>query len=170
MTACRPLFMTKAQKSRYAIFSVSAHQPAEQGRKLPFGAINNKRSMVYVENVVDAAITAIESENSRGEVYLVCDKCPYSTKEVYVAICQAMGKPPLLRTVPLWLLKLMGYCGDIAKFILRRDMPVDSSVISRITGDLCFSSEKIRNELGFSPAVNLTRGIEKTALWYTKRQ
>ncbi len=141
---------------------------AGRGRKLPFGAIDNRRSMVYVGNVVDAAMAAIESDRSGGQVYLVCDERPYSTKEFYSAICEAMGVEPLLRTVPLWLLKLMGYCGDAAGFVIRRKMPIDSGVIRRITGDLCFSRDKILAEIGFEPGVSLQEGIRQTAQWYQK--
>ncbi len=139
---------------------------AEKDRKLPFGAIKNKRSMVYVGNVIDAAIAAIESDKSNGQVYLVCDERPYGTAEIYAAICKSMGKQPLLRNVPLSVLKLMGFCGDLASFLTRRNMPVDSSVILRITGDLCFNSEKIQTDLGFKPEVDLAEGIERTVQWY----
>ena len=139
---------------------------AEKDRKLPFGAIKNKRSMVYVGNVVDAAITAIESDKSNGQVYLVCDEKPYSTAEVYAAICKSMGKQPLLRNNPLSILKLLGFCGDLASFLTRRNMPVDSSVIMRIAGDLYFNSEKIQTDLGFKPKVDLAEGIDRTVQWY----
>ncbi len=141
-------------------------EAAERGRKLPVGAINNKRSMVYVRNVVDAALAALEHADSAGEVYLVCDERPYSTRELYATICKAMDQEPLLRNVPLWLLKLLGKCGDIAAAITLRKMPIDSSIIRRIGGDLCFNADKIHDQLGFTPKVSLEDGIAQTAQWY----
>ena len=139
---------------------------ARRGKRLPFGAIDNRRSMVYVANVVDAALAVMDSPNSAGQVYLVCDERPYSTREFYSAICQAMGKGPLLRSVPLWLLKALGRCGDLAGLILRRQMPVDSGVVRRIAGDLCFSAEKITRQVGFVPKVSLGEGAQETARWF----
>lgn len=139
---------------------------ASRGKRLPFGAIDNRRSMVYVGNVVDAALAVMDSPNSAGQVYLVCDERPYSTREFYSAICQAMGKGPLLRSVPLWLLKALGRCGDLAGLILRRQMPVDSGVVRRIAGDLCFSAEKITRQVGFVPKVSLGEGAQETARWF----
>ncbi len=139
---------------------------AGKNKRLPFGKVDNKRSMVYVGNVVDAALAVLGSPNSAGQVYLVCDQRPYSTREFYSAICKAMGKEPLLRNTPLWLLKAMGRCGDLAGWVLRRQMPVDTGVIRRIVGDLCFSAQKISEQVGFTPKVSLAEGAEATVHWY----
>ena len=141
-------------------------EAGDRNRRLPFGSVENRRSMVYVENVIDAALLAIESAKSAGEVYLVCDERPYSTREVYTEICIAMGKEPLLRHVPVCALKLLGVCGDMVQFITHRPMPVNSGVIRRVTRDLYFSSEKIRCELGFTPKLGLAEGIRRTVKWY----
>ena len=104
--------------------------------------------------------------DSSGQAYLVCDQNPYSTREVYLTICRAMGKPPLLRRVPVWLLRLMGLIGSAAGFLTRRKMPIDVGVVRRIADDLCFSSDKIRTQLGFTPAVGLEEGIARMVEWY----
>ncbi len=139
---------------------------ASKNKRLPFGKVDNQRSMVYVGNVVDAALAVLGSPNSAGQVYLVCDERPYSTREFYSAICQAMGKEPLLRNTPICLLKAMGRCGDLAAFVLRRQMPIDTGVVRRIVGDLCFSAEKISKQVGFTPKVSLAEGAEATVRWY----
>jgi nucleoside-diphosphate-sugar epimerase len=139
---------------------------ARLGRKLPFGRIRNRRSMVYVGNVVDAALRAVDSPAGAGKVFLVCDERPYGTAEVYSQICRAMGKPPLLRNVPVWLLKFAGRVGDLAEIILRRPMPLDSEMVARIAGDLCFDSGRIARELGWSPKFSLEEGIARTVQAY----
>jgi nucleoside-diphosphate-sugar epimerase len=140
-------------------------EAAEAGRKLPFGRLANRRSMVYVETVVDAALRALDRPASAGQVYLVCDARPYGTAELYGAICRAMGKPPLLRNVPVGLLRAAAVVGDLAEFALRRKMPIDSEVVSRITGDLCFDSGKIQRELEWSPTISLEEGIGRMVAW-----
>jgi len=141
-------------------------EAARAGRKLPFGCIANRRSMIYVGNVVDAALAALQAPSSSGRVYLACDTRPYGTKELYATICQAMGKGLLLRNVPVWLLRLMGYCGDVAEFVLRRKMPVSSDVVNRIAGDLYFDAGRIQSEVGFIPEVSLEEGIKRLVKWY----
>jgi len=139
---------------------------AARGKKLPLGRIHNKRSMVYVGNVVDAALAAVTSDAGAGEVFLVCDERPYSTRELYETIARAVADQPLLRNVPICLLKLMGLVGSIAETVLRRDMPVNRGVIQRLTGDLCFDSGKIHRMIDYTPTVGLTDGIAATVRWY----
>jgi nucleoside-diphosphate-sugar epimerase len=145
-------------------------EAARRGKRLPFGAIENRRSMAYVRNVVDAALAALASPDSAGQVYLVCDERPYSTREFYSAICRAMGKEPLLRNTPVWLLKAMGRCGDLAGLVLRREMPINTGVVRRIAGDLCFSARKITEQVGFTPKVSLAEGAQQTVRWYLETQ
>jgi nucleoside-diphosphate-sugar epimerase len=139
---------------------------ADMDKKLPFGRVVNQRSMVYVDNVVDAALCALEAPASAGKVYIVCDPRPYGTAELYTEICRAMGKKPLLRNVPVWALWVAAGVGDAAQAVLRRRMPVNSYAFVRIVGDLCFDSTKIKRDLGWSPKVSLEEGISKTVQWY----
>lgn len=139
---------------------------ARQGRKLPFGCISNQRSMVYVGNVVDGALAALFDERSTGEIYLLCDERPYSTRELYAEICKAMGQPPLLRNVPVWMLRAMGLVGSVMETLTRRKMPVSREVVKRIAGNLTFRAEKIREQLGYQPRVKLAEGIADTVAWY----
>ncbi|MFA7235527.1 MAG: NAD-dependent epimerase/dehydratase family protein [Phycisphaeraceae bacterium] len=141
---------------------------AETGRKLPIGKIRNQRSMIYVGNVVQAALLAVEHDASAGQVYLVCDDRPYSTREVYAEICKAFGKPALLRNVPARLLKFAANIGDLAQRITGRTMPINGGIIRRVAGDLCFSDRKIGEQLGYVPATKLAEGIERTVAWYRR--
>lgn len=45
-------------------------------------------------------------------------------------------------------------------------MPVNSGVIERLIGDLCFKADKIQTELGFEPKVQLNEGIQTTTEWF----
>jgi nucleoside-diphosphate-sugar epimerase len=141
-------------------------EAAHADRRLPFGRIANQRSMVYVGTVIDAALRAMQSPVSAGKTYIVCDTRPYGTAELYTEICRAMGKPPLLRNVPVWLLRAAAGIGDAVERILHRKMPVNSYVVKRIVGDLCFDGSKIQQELDWSPKVPLEEGISKTVQWY----
>jgi nucleoside-diphosphate-sugar epimerase len=141
-------------------------EAAHAGRKLPFGRIVNQRSMVYVGTVIDAALRAMTSPASAGKIYIVCDAKPYGTAELYTEICRAMGQPPLMRNVPVWLLRAAARIGDAAEMVLRHRMPVDSYVVKRIVGDLCFDGSKIQQELEWAPKVSLAEGINKTVYWY----
>jgi nucleoside-diphosphate-sugar epimerase len=141
-------------------------EAAQRGKKLPLGRVQNRRSMVYVGNVVDAALTAAEHPDSAGEVFLVCDSRPYSSRELYDAIGQAMGKDNLLRNVPIWLLRLAGCIGSCLEAVTRKTMPVNRDVVIRLTSDLVFDASKLRNRLSFESTVELRDGIARTVEWF----
>ncbi len=139
---------------------------ASHRKKLPLGAVANRRSMVYVGNVVDAVLTAIDADAANGEVFLVCDERPYSSRELYAAVSRRLAGEPLLRSIPVGVLKAMGLAGSVLQKLTGREMPVDRGAIRRLTGDLCFDNSKIRRVLGFQPRAGLDEGIAATVDWY----
>ncbi|MFW6154906.1 MAG: NAD-dependent epimerase/dehydratase family protein [Planctomycetota bacterium] len=139
---------------------------ASRGKRLPLGAVRNRRSMVYVGNVVDAVLAAIDANAGSGEAFLVCDERPYNTRELYETLSRQVAGEPLLRNVPVPVLKAMGLVGSALQRLTGKEMPVDRGVIRRLTGDLCFDSSKIERVLGFHPRVGLDEGIAATVDWY----
>lgn len=55
---------------------------------LPFGAIENKRSLVSLENLVDLICTCLEHPNAKNRTFLVSDDDDISTPE----LCQLLAK------------------------------------------------------------------------------
>jgi len=68
-----------------------------KGRFPPLPETGNKRSMVHVDDVVQAAMLAAERPESVGQTYVVTDGPPYSTRQIYECICEALG-----RDAPKW--------------------------------------------------------------------
>jgi nucleoside-diphosphate-sugar epimerase len=138
---------------------------AKSGKRLPFGGIRNKRSMVYVGNVVDAICRTMETPEANG-VYIVSDEQDYSTKELYETMGREAGAAKPTFYFPILGLKLLGLIGSVAGAVLKRPMPIDGDAVSRLTEDLCFSSEKLRQELDITPPFNLESGMAETVKWY----
>ena len=72
---------------------------------LPFGNIQNKRSMVYVGNLCHLVDTIIEKK--QGGIFLATDDKPMSTTRLIELIAQELDKKVYLLNIPLfpWLLK-----------------------------------------------------------------
>ena len=121
----------------------------------PFPKIENKRSMIHVEDVLHAAILVATTTHSAGQTYILSDGVDYSTRKLYERIRQSIGK-----TIPDWgvslgLLKLIAKVGDIAKIVLGKRVIFDSDNLQKLIGNSYYSSEKIKAELGFVPKYNL---------------
>ena len=125
-----------------------------RGWPLPLASVRNKRSLVYLGNLVDALIAAAQSPAAAGRTFMVSDGEDMSTPELIRGIAKALDAPPRLFALPVPLLRasgaLLGKGGETA----------------RLTGSLQIDSSKIRRELGWRPPFSVAQGLEDTGRWY----
>ena len=128
-------------------------QWADRGLPFPLFQPDNLRCIVYVENVVAAILRVLESAPEGVNTYIVKDGKDYSTREIFSAICRELGKSPRFFPVPATLVRLGGLISEDFR---------------KVSGSLRVSSEKIEEELGFSPPVPFEEGIARTGQWYKR--
>jgi len=121
----------------------------------------NLKSMVAVENVVDAALLVADNERAIGKTFLVTDARSYSQEEIATTIAELLGcrKP---RKLPRWFLLLAGETGDLVEKLTGINLPVSSERIRKLSSNTIYSSAKIARELGFKPRVDLRQGLTKS--------
>lgn len=124
------------------------------GLPLPLGAVANRRSMIYVENLVDALIVCATHPAAAGQTYLVSDGEDVSTPQLVREIADAMNKSVRVFALPLVVLR-------VAARLLGAPGAVD-----RLTQSLQIDSGKIRNTLGWQPPHTLRQGLRATADWF----
>jgi nucleoside-diphosphate-sugar epimerase len=129
----------------------------KRGIPLPLASINNRRSLIYLGNLVDAIITCINHHKAAGQTYLVSDGEEVSTPELIRQVAVALGKPARLFPFPPSFMKLAG--SIIGK----------SDAVERLLGSLVVDSSKIRRELGWMPPYTMEEGLEETAEWFKRR-
>lgn len=120
-----------------------------KGHFPPIPEFGNKRSMVHVDDVVQAAILAADKPGASGQTYLVTDSQPYSTRELYEWICQALGKPIPGWRIPKTGLRVLAKIGDAISALRGRRFMFDSDAFEKLAGSAYYSSLKIEQELGF---------------------
>jgi nucleoside-diphosphate-sugar epimerase len=121
-----------------------------RGIPLPFGAIQNKRSLVALDNLVDLIITCVEHPAAANQVFLVSDDEDISTTELLRGISTSMGKPSRLITIPAWMLSL------VAKLSGKDD------IAQRLLGSLQIDISKTRKLLGWVPPVSVDQALRDT--------
>ncbi len=116
---------------------------------LPLGGINNRRSFIYIGNLVDAIFICAIHPKAEGETFMVSDCKDVSTPELIRLIAYAMGKKVVLFSLPSTLLialaKVAGK-GEIAE---------------RLTNSLFVDTSKIKELLGWEPPFTIEKGIEE---------
>ena len=135
-------------------------------RFVMMGRGRNKRSMVYVGNVVDAAMAVLNTEVSDGKVYLITDGIDYTVRDLYKLISKGLGRNPLPFNVPMGIAKMLAMAGDIGNKIIRKPLPFNSEVLGKLTDSLTFSSGRIQKDIGFKPKYNLYNTIDEIIRWY----
>lgn len=121
---------------------------------LPLGAIDNRRSLLYVGNLADAIVKAADTPRPARWTYLVADGEDVSTPDLVRRLAAALGVKPRLLSFPLAPLKLA------ATLAGRR------AELARLTGSLQVDSSRLRRELDWRPRYSLSQGLAETAQWF----
>jgi len=138
----------------------------DRGLFPPIADLRNKRSLVHVSNVVEAAILAAKNPVANGQCYIVTDERAYSTREIYEMICKALGRQVPHWRIPLGILKTLGWVGDATGRIRGRRFVFDSDVLDKLTGSAWYSSEKISRELGYHSSISFEGALPEMIAWY----
>lgn len=122
---------------------------------LPMGAIKNKRSLVFLENLVDLIRVCMSHPEASNRVFLVSDDEDVSTTDLLRSIGCHLNKRPFLIPLPTKLI-LMGFA-LIGKM----------EYAKRLVGDLQVDISETKHLLEWKPPVSLDQGVKKTAAWYS---
>jgi nucleoside-diphosphate-sugar epimerase len=132
----------------------------------PLPEVGNRRSMAHVENVVTAALLSAANSTAGGQCYIVTDAHPYSTRELYVSICEALGKRVLPFAVPLWAYSSAARLGDVLKRAGLHTVPLDSPTLRKLVGSAWYTSAKISRDLGYAPRFRLDEALPQMIAAY----
>ena len=133
-------------------------QTVNKGWPLPLRGIANRRSLLYIGNLVDAMLVALEHPDAANKLYLLSDGQDVSTSQLVERMAQALNKTPRLFSLPQGMLRL-------AASVLGK-----SSAVDRLYGSLYLDSAKIRQELSWIPPFSMQQGLAETAQWFLKAQ
>ncbi|MEZ9778580.1 UDP-glucose 4-epimerase family protein [Vibrio sp. 10N.261.54.A5] len=128
----------------------------DKGIPLPFGAIKNQRSLVYLDNLSDLILTCCEHPSAPGYTFLASDDQDVSTTQLMQTIAHAMGKSPRLIPIPMsWI--------QAGSSVLNRQ-----HIAQRICGNLQVDIGLTKEILGWNPPVSFEQGIKRTVEAYLK--
>ena len=105
--------------------------------------VANRRSLVHVDDLVKALFLLASDIRANGEIFIVTDGVPHSSREIYEIMCTLSG-----RVIPKWYLPRAFF--NFAAFFsvdIRRK-------VNKLFEDDYYSSEKIQS-IGFKPQRSL---------------
>jgi nucleoside-diphosphate-sugar epimerase len=117
---------------------------------LPLANVGNRRSMVFVGNLVDLIIRCITCNTAVGHTFLVSDGHDVSTTALINSISLAMGKRPMLFSMPPNVL------------ILAANVIEKKFIAERMLTSLQLDIEFTKDTLGWEPPYSFEIGIDQT--------
>jgi nucleoside-diphosphate-sugar epimerase len=126
----------------------------DAGIPLPFSSIDNRRSLVYVGNLVHALEACLSHPEAAGRTFFVSDDHDVSSPELVREIAVALERKPRLFPFPPALLRGISL------------LTGSSEQVARLTGSLQVDVSSIKSALGWLPPFTLQQGLAQTASWY----
>jgi len=136
-----------------------------RGLPLPFGSVSNARSVLFIDNLVNAVLTLIEQEPTAGahgvaNVFYVADGSPLSTADLAREIGAALGTPARIVAVPKFILMSLARAGDaVATFA---PFPFTTRELTKLVGTLVVDDSRLRRATGYASPVTTRDGIRRT--------
>jgi len=130
----------------------------QKGWPLPVGSINNRRSLIYVGNLVHMVHRLIEKPDATTGLYLCRDPEDVSTPELFYKVSTVLRVKPLIFPFPMFLLRLAGTLSG------------KSATISRLTESLYVDDSLTRTDLDWTPPFSMLQGLKETATWFDNQK
>lgn len=124
------------------------------GIPLPFSLLTNKRSFLYLPNLVSALSICAVHPKAAGETFHVSDDESVTLPRLVDELAMAMGRKTRLFPFPKRFLMLGG------------KLTGKYQQVGSLVNDLEVDDTKIRGLLGWSPPYTFQQGIKKTVEWY----
>lgn len=122
----------------------------------------NRRTLVHVEDVCDAAIAAAEHESAPGQIFNVTDGQVHTMREIVSTIAAVLEqRPPMLRLPSRPARMAAGLLEDGLRIVGKKS-PINRAAIDKLMEDIAVSGEKIQRQLGFRPRYDLQSGWKAT--------
>lgn len=141
------------------------------GKGIIVGSGNNNVPFVYITDVVQALLLALDAEQAIGHIYNIGNDQSLTQKQYLSAIAQEVGVVPPRIHVPYYSLYTAAYVAErIATLSGYRIPPVVTRHGIKILGeDSHLSIDKARSELGYTPHVSIREAVRLTSAWYQQQ-
>lgn len=121
----------------------------ESGLPIPLKSIRNRRSLVYIDNLVSLILVCIHSSEATGLPLLVSDGEDLSTPELIRRIAKVTDSPCRLIPFPKSILLAMDFIFGI-------------DVFRKLCGDLFVDSSGTFERVGWRPLIGVDEGLRRT--------
>ncbi len=131
-----------------------------------FGSGKTFYHPLYIDNLVDACMLAMEEGKGDGEAYLIADEEYVEIEDLVRRVAKAMGREVRIPHYPVWPLVVAGHVFEKACKPFGITPPIFPRRVDWYRQNRAFDIGKARRDLGYEPRVGMDEGLRRTWDWY----
>lgn len=121
---------------------------------------------LYIDNLIDAFLLAMEPGKGDGQAYLIADEEYVSIEDLVRRVGRALDVDVHIPHYPVWPVVAAGHvCETICK-PFHIAPPIFPRRVDWYRQNRAFKIDKARRDLGYAPKIGLDEGLRRTAEWY----
>ncbi len=128
--------------------------------------------ITHVDNVVDALILAYESDANEAEAFNISNGEPYTLKQIYQLLMDALAINASLKTIPYPILANLARLLEqqahwqYKLFKVDKEPLMTAYSVGAITYDQTLDLHRARTRLGYEPRVSIKEGLLSSVAYY----
>lgn len=136
----------------------------KKGLFFQIGDGTNRRTLVHVKDVCEAALLAASAPQAVGALFHVTDGRIHTMSAIIDAICSAIGRPAPRAHVPVSWVRQIAAAIQIGFSIFGKPAPITTALVDKFVEDVAVSGDQIQHKLGFHPRYDLIEGWRNVLL------
>jgi nucleoside-diphosphate-sugar epimerase len=123
---------------------------------------------LYIDNLVDAFLLAMEDGKGDGEAYLIADEQYLEIEDLVRRVGRALGVDVKVPHYPVWPVVAVGHVVETVCKPFGIVPPIFPRRVDWYRQNRAFRIEKAKRDLGYQPRVGIDEGLRRTAEWYRR--
>ncbi len=123
---------------------------------------------LYIDNLVDAFLLAMEGDKGVGEAYLIADEEYLEIENIVKKVGKALNVDVKIKHYPVLPVVAVGHIVEKACKPFKIAPPIFPRRVDWYRQNRAFKIDKAKRDLGYKPKVGIDEGLRRTAEWYKK--
>jgi nucleoside-diphosphate-sugar epimerase len=144
------------------------YKRVSQGLFPIFGSGKTYYHPLYIDNLIDAFMLAMEEGRGDGEAFLIADEEFITIENLIRKVASALEVEVKTPHFPIWPLIIGGHACEKVCRLFGVSPPIFPRRVDWYRQNRAFRIDKAKKELGYEPRVGLDEGLKRTAEWYVQ--
>lgn len=133
-----------------------------------FGSGKTLYHPLYIDNLIDAFVLAMEEGKGEGEAYLIADEQYLEIEDLVRRVGKALNVDVKVPHFPVWPVVAAGHVVEKACRPFGITPPLFPRRVDWYRQNRAFRIDKAKRDLGYAPTVGIDEGLRRTAEWYRR--